>query len=137
VDFGVTLQIAKADRKSRTITGWAAVVTRDDGSQVIDSDDHVLPVEVLKRGVQDAFAEGGGTGRVDVNHKQDGTENTADLVESFVVTKANRKALGLGDSGREGWIATIRVDDPEIIARIESGELTELSLSGEATGVWV
>ena len=132
--FQVRMKIEKTDAKARTVTGWAAVVTRDDGQVVVDSDDHVIPVAILKRAVQDLFAEEGGSGKVGVNHEEKGK---ADLVESFVVTKENRKALGLGDSGREGWIATLRVTDPETIARIESGELTELSLSGVATGEWV
>lgn len=131
--FTVSLALDKslANQATRTVTGWAAVVTRDDGQQVVDHDDHIIPVEVLKRAVQDAFRESGGAGRIDVNHEG---ETAADLVESFVVTKENRKALGLGDSGREGWIATIRISDPDVIARVQSGELTELSLKGTAEG---
>lgn len=134
--FEVSLKLEKAlaNPTARTVTGWAAVVTRDDGSQVIDSDDHIIPVEVLKRAVQKAFAESGGAGRIDINHEG---ETAADLVESFVVTKENRAALGLGDSGREGWIATIRITDPAVIARVQSGELSELSLKGTAKGRFI
>lgn len=135
MDITVSIQLDKSltDKQARTVTGWAAVVTRDDGQPVIDSDDHIIPVQVLKRAVQDAFAEESGAGKVGINHEQRGM---ADLVESFVVTKENRKALGLGESGREGWIATLRITDPDVIKRIDSGELTELSLSGTATGEW-
>ena len=131
--FAVSLNLAKVDARARTVTGWVAVVTRDDGSPVIDSDDHMIPVDVLKRAVQDAFAENPGKGRVGVNHEKR-SQGSADLVESFVVTKENRKALGLGESGREGWIATLRISDPEVIKRLESGELRELSLKGVARG---
>jgi hypothetical protein len=109
------------------------VVTRDDGTPVIDADDHLIPVSVLKRAVQDAFATNSGGGKVGINHEK-GEQGSADLVESFVVTKENREALGLGDSGREGWIATLRISDPKVIDRIESGELRELSLKGMAKG---
>ena len=131
--FAVSLTLDKslANETARTVTGWAAVVTRDDGNPVIDADDHIIPVDVLKRAVQKAFADQGGAGRIDINHEGD---TAADLVESFVVTKENRAALGLGDSGREGWIATIRISDPEVIRRVQSGELTELSLKGTAKG---
>lgn len=133
IPFSVDLKLEKSltNPTARTVTGWAAVVTRDDGQQVIDGDGHIIPVEVLKRAVQKAFTEAGGAGRIDINHEG---EAAADLVESFVVTKENRAALGLGDSGREGWIATIRISDPAVIARVQSGELSELSLKGTAKG---
>ena len=136
VDYSVKftdITVSKQDN-SRVVTGWAAVVTGDDGEQIVDLDDHVIPVNVLKRAVQDAFAEQGGEGRVDVNH--DG-EGRMDLVESFVMTKARRKAFGFGDSGREGWIASVRVTDPKDIAELDSGELKEFSLSGSGSGTWV
>lgn len=131
--FDVTLNIAKADTRERTVTGWAAIVTRDDGTPVIDADDHIIPVDVLKRAVQRAFVDSSGKGKVGINHERK-AQGSADLVESLVVTKELRKALGLGDSGREGWIATLRVTDPKVIERIQSGELRELSLKGVARG---
>ena len=61
--FNLSIELAKADAKSKTVYGWAAVVTRDDGTPVIDADDHLIPIDVLKRGVQDAFAENPGSGK--------------------------------------------------------------------------
>jgi hypothetical protein len=136
VDFRIrVLKTSKPSPKERTITGWAAVVTRDDGKPVIDSDDHRIPVEVLKRAVQNSFARASGAGKVGVNHEK-GKRGSGDLVESLVITKEVREAFDLGTSGREGWIASIRVTDPKLIKQIDSGELAELSLKGAAKGKW-
>lgn len=127
----IKIELKKADAQSRTITGWAAVVTGEDGVPIIDSDDHVIPIAVLEKSVHQAFANTPGRGRVGVNHEERGK---ADLVESFVLTAEKRAALGLGESGKEGWIVTLRVRDPEVIRRVESGELRELSLKGIGKG---
>jgi hypothetical protein len=132
VPFEITIPVEKYDRKTRTITGWAAVVTGDDGTPLIDSDGHLIPVDVLKRGVQDAFSEQGGKGRVDINH--DGIP-VASLVGSFVLDNETRQKMDLGTSKREGWMVQIRApDDPSVTDRLESGELGELSLKGTAQG---
>lgn len=144
VPFSVTLQVQKVEKPSvtvRHITGWAAVVTRDDGVQVIDDDDHITPVNILKRAVQDAFIEAGGGGRVDVNHENG--EGASDLAESIVVSNELKVEMNkrspefFGSSKREGWIATVRVTDQPTIERIDSGELLEFSLKGRAIGRWV
>lgn len=141
-EVGVTLQIAKVDRsqpKVRTITGWATITRRDDGNVVVDADEHILPVQVLKRAVQEAGLDAGAD-MVGVNHELD-ERGAGGLAESFVFTNELKKAINsqnpdvpfFGPSRREGWMAVIRVTDPAIIDRIDSGELSELSLLGEAT----
>jgi len=133
----VSFKLEKVDHKARTVTGWAAIVTGDDGQPIIDQDDPPMqiPVAVLKRAVQDAFARQSGTKAVGINHEVS-ERGSADLVESIVITKELREAFELGTSGREGWIATVRVTDPKVLDRVESGELAELSLKGEARGRW-
>jgi hypothetical protein len=127
------MEIAKSSVPDRTVTGWVTVVTGDDGQPIIDEEDHLLPVMVLEKAVQRAFARRSGQGAVGINHKPE-HRRSADLVESFVVTAEKRAALGLGEGQREGWIATIKVSHPEPIRRVDSGELKELSLKGLGTG---
>lgn len=132
-DCSIKMDISKIDTDQRLVTGWVAVVTDETGFPIIDSDDHIIPVIELEKAVHEAFAESGGAGKGGSMHKQNGV---MDVVESFVVTMEKRKALGFGD-GPEGWIATFRVNDDDVWQKIKTGELPELSLRGEATGMWI
>lgn len=132
-DCSVKLEVKKIDHEQRKFTGWVAVVSDDAGFPIVDSDDHIIPVMELEKAVHEAFAESGGAGKGGDMHTKTGV---MDVVESFVVTVAKREALGLG-KGPEGWIATFRVNDDELWEQIKSGERPELSMRGEATGVWV
>jgi len=132
------LKLEKYDQKAKTAYGWATVTRRDDGTPLIDSDGHLIPVEVLKRAVQDAFAESSGAGKTGVNHF-DEMRGSADLVESMVFSNELKSAINnespgfFGDSKREGWMVGVRVSDPGLQKRLESGELAEFSLRGYAT----
>lgn len=129
----VNLEVKKIDQEQRLVTGWVAVVTDEAGSPIIDADDHIIPVIELEKAVHEAFAESGGAGKGGSMHRERGV---LDVVESFVVTMEKREALGLGE-GPEGWVASFRVNDNELWGKIKSGEMPELSLRGDAVGVWV
>jgi len=125
--IGVNLQIKKIDTEQRLCTGWVAITADEHGMPIIDSDDHLIPTVELEKAVHEAFAETSGKGMGGDMHQRRGV---LDVVESFVVTAAKRKALGLGE-GPEGWIATFRVNDDDLWARVKSGERPELSMRGE------
>jgi len=132
-DWSVGLEIRKINQEQHLATGWAAVVSDELGIPVVDSDGHVIPVIELEKAVHEAFANSGGAGKGGDMHE---TQGVCDVVESFVVTKRKREALGLGE-GPEGWIVTLRINDPDVWDRVKSGELAELSLRGEGQAMGI
>lgn len=126
-NFRVTIPIQKLDAKKRLVTGWASIVTSKDGVPIIDHDDDVILVDDLEKAVHELGMDGG-AGKVSDMHESDGK---ASIVESMVVSKEKREALGFG-TGPEGWIVTLKVHDDELMKQIESGEKAELSLKGRS-----
>lgn len=127
--FHVTLPVVK--RGDGLVTGWAAVVTREDGSPIIDFQGDILSVGELEKAVQRAMARSSGAGKAGDMHEITGM---ADVVESMVVSAEKREALGFG-KGPEGWVVTLRITDPDLLKQIESGEKPELSIRGRAKRV--
>ena len=52
------------------------------------------------------------------------------LIESFIVTEEKRAAMGLPDSVPTGWWVGFQVQDPEVWAKVKSGERTGFSIHG-------
>lgn len=109
------------------VTVWGSVTVDDDGQTVIDHDKDVILTEDLDEAAKQFALE---SGEVDADH--DGVIRGR-IVESITITPEKREALGLGDGKRQGWAATMRVTDPETIARVEAGELKEASIEYQAT----
>ncbi len=128
--FSVALQVQKVDQDLGLVTGWASVVTDTAGNPVVDLQGDIIPVAELEKAAQEAFADGG-RGKGGDMHERTGV---CDIVESLVLTKAKRQALQLGD-GPEGWVVTLKVNDPELKAQVKSGAKLELSIAGEAERV--
>lgn len=102
------------------VYGWASVV--DDGTQiVVDHDGDVIPARELERAVTAA-----GIGLpLDVDHRK---TRVGRIVESLWLDAAKRRALGVDETGPTGWWIGAEVTDPATIARVEAGELPELSM---------
>lgn len=124
--WNLTLPIFKRDMSEGLVTGWAAISGDKDGNPIVDLQGQILPTAELDKAARVAFSYAAG-GAGDMHERR----GLADLVESFVATKEKCDALGLG-SDKEGWIVTLKINDPELRRQIESGEKPELSLSGTA-----
>lgn len=132
--WGLKIHVSKAQATSddeATVTGWASVVTDEHGVPIIDYDGDIIPVRELEKAAQTAFVDAGGKGRAGDMHERTGV---ADIVESMVLTKEKRQALGLGE-GPEGWVVTLKVRDKQLVKDIRSGRKLELSLHGEALSI--
>lgn len=129
--FHVKLPIVKISASDGLVTGWASIITDAEGAPIIDFDLDIIPIAELEKAAQRAFTRDSGKGMAGDMHEVQGV---ADVVESFVVSKAKREALGFGE-GPEGWIVTLKINDPDLLKQIESGEKTELSIRGAAKRV--
>jgi hypothetical protein len=128
--WSLNLPIKKADAEKRLATGWASVVTAADGTPIVDHDGDIIPIEELEKAAHEAFLLGG-QGKAGDMHKRQGV---ASVVESIVLDKAKREALGFGE-GPEGWVVTLHVHDQKLWDMVKSGERMELSLRGIAERV--
>lgn len=125
--FEVRLPVAKTSVERREVTGWASIVTDENGRPIVDHDGDIIPIDELEKAAKEAFVSGG-RGKGGDMHKRTGV---ADIVESLVLTQEKRAALGLGH-GPEGWVVTLKIHDDGLWSDIKSGEKLELSIRGES-----
>ena len=113
------VEAAKAASGALRVYGWASVV--DDGARlVVDHDGDIIPPAELERAVTRALGL-----PLDVDHRKTAV---GAITESMWLDPAKRLALGIAPEGVTGWWIGGEVTDPATIARVESGELRELSM---------
>jgi hypothetical protein len=128
VDVTWTGEISKAVSDKQQIFGWASVVEVN-GEPVVDlQGDHISPEEMEKAAytyVQKS-RKGGDM------HLQDNWSpiQKSEMIESFIVTPDKREAMGLPDTVPTGWWVGFQVQDPEVWAKVKSGERTGFSIHG-------
>ena len=125
------IPIRKADTLKGLITGAASIATDANGDPVVDHDGDIIPIEELEKAVAEAMQATGGSGQVGDMHERQGV---GDVVESMVLTREKRQALGLGD-GPEFWAVTLKIHDKALLKEIAKGRKLELSINGFAERV--
>lgn len=126
-------QIIRKDKAQQIVYGWASVSV-DDGELVTDLQGDQIEPDELEKAVTDFMLnyraqEAGGSG---VMHE---TEPMCEVIASLVTTPDIVKAFGLSEKLPIGWILGLKVLDPEVWRRVESGELKALSIQGTAERV--
>ncbi len=116
------IRVAKVDEGLSTVFGWGLVTSRD-GKPYIDLQGDSIGDDVMVKAVS-AFNEsdrtaklmhvGGGIGRV---------------THSFALTEEIAKAMGL-QTRQYGWMVGVKIDDPAILQKFKTGELTGFSIAG-------
>lgn len=128
VDVTWSGEISKSVSDKQQIFGWASVVEVN-GEPVVDlQGDHISPEEMEKAAytyVQKS-RKGGDM------HLQDNWQpiQKSEMIESFIVTPDKREAMGLPDSVPTGWWVGFQVQDPDVWAKVKSGERTGFSIHG-------
>lgn len=113
------VESVKAAGGGLRIYGWASVV--DDGARlVVDHDGDIIPPDELERAAAKALGA-----PLDVDHRK---VEIGRISESMWIDPAKRVALGVPPEGPTGWWIGGEVTDAATIARVESGELRELSM---------
>jgi hypothetical protein len=121
-------EIAKADSDKQQIFGWASVVEVN-GEPVVDlQGDRISTDEMEKAGYQYVMKSRRGG---DMHLRDDWSPiQKSEMIESFIVTPEKRDAMGLPDSVPSGWWVGFQVQDPEVWAKVKSGERTGFSIHG-------
>lgn len=124
------MEIQKVDEDRQLVFGWANVAIRKDGQEVVDSQGDSIGPDDLEDAAylfNLSFRKSGEMHRGD---------SKGDLVESFVVTPAKLKALGLdGDALPLGWWVGFKVHDKDVFAKVKAGDYRMFSIQGKAKRV--
>lgn len=115
--------IFKSDPDSRIIYGWASVITKR-GEPVIDTQGDIIDAPVLVKAVTDFMID---AREAHVMHEG---EKHGIIVHSFPLVGDIAKSLGI-QCEMEGWIVGMKVS-PEVMKRVDSGELRAFSIGGAA-----
>ena len=129
----MAFEIIRKDKAQQVVYGWASVSV-DDGELVTDLQGDQIEPDELEKAVEQFMLDyraqqAGGAG---VMHE---TEPMCEVIASLVTTPDIVKAFGLGDDIPVGWILGLKVINPEVWKRVESGELQALSIQGSAERV--
>lgn len=115
--------VFKADSENRIIYGWASVISKN-GEAVIDTQGDIIEASVLVKAVTEFMID---AREAHVMHEG---QQHGIVVHSFPLVGDIAKSLGI-ESSREGWIVGLKVS-PEIMKRVDSGELKAFSIGGSA-----
>jgi len=126
MDVRIAVQISKADAKKRLVFGWANVSVTKDGEEITDLHGDIIPPDVLEKAAYNYV----------IRHREAGLEHevmgVADLAESAFIDPDKLKAMGIKDTAYEGqgWWIGFRVNDPDVWAAVEKGDLPMFSIGG-------
>lgn len=127
------VEFNKAEPDQRLATGWANVLTEEDGSPMFDREGDSVEEHELVSAVE-KFMRLPREQRLckDTHRNVVGT-----VVESLVVTKALKVAMGLPEKFPTGWLATVHVTHDPTWALVKSGEYTSFSMGGSGVRIAV
>lgn len=123
LEKSLAVAITKIDEEKNLVFGFASVVENEDGTPVVDSQGDVLTPDELEKAAYKFVLEVRKAGEM---HRR--IEGVGELVESVVLTKAKRLAMGL-TPGASGWWVGFKVA-PEVFAKVKSGEYGGFSIGG-------
>jgi cation transport regulator ChaB len=113
--------IAKSVPDERLVFGWASVV-EEDGQDVIDKQGDIISTADIEKAAYDFVLNARGAGEM---HERIGV---GQLVESVALTREKQEAMGI-KLNKSGWWLGFRVD-PDVFAKVKSGELQAFSIGG-------
>lgn len=126
IDKAFSTVIVKADADQNMVFGWASVIENADGTPAVDSQGDVIYPDELEKAAYKFVLEVRKAGEM---HRR--VEGVGELVESVVLTKAKREAMGL-PAGVTGWWVGFKVA-PEVFAKVKSGEYGGFSIGGRGS----
>lgn len=121
----MSFQILKADPHEQIVYGWGSVSVAN-GELITDLQGDQIEPDVLEKAVTEFMLDYRESG---VMH--DGS-SVGDVIASLVTTPQIVKAFGLSQDLPIGWILGVKIKDPEVWKRVQSGELQAFSIQGTA-----
>ena len=115
-------RIEKVDLNKKVAYGWA-YVSKANGEQVVDWSSQVWDIEEVRKTAHLFLTDCRTGGEMHIS------KGGATLVESIVFTKDIQDALGI-DLNKEGWFVGFRVEDDELLKKVENGDYPMFSIGG-------
>lgn len=126
-EWRADVNIKKMDDSQHLVFGWLSVAIDERGVPIQDSYDDIIPVDELEQAAYDFVLYSRAAGEM---HDLIGVGR---LVESMVFTEEKIEALGIPEGILPiGWWVGFYIDDPEVWAKIQSGEYAAFSIGGSA-----
>lgn len=119
------MRVAKIVEDEQLVFGWASVSMTKDDLLIVDSHGDVIEPEELERAAYDFMLTSRQSGE-----RHEG-ESVADVVESVFIDAKKAQAMGI-EAPHTGWWIGVKIDDPEVFARVKSGEYEMFSVEGTA-----
>lgn len=119
----------------RIVVGFMYPNAKPDGTLVVDTQGDVVTMRTLEKTIAKFMA---GPRTVGADHKRDDNNipcRQGEVLESYLLTKSRRDALGLPDDMPLGWIGAAYVEDEPTWQRVVSGELQSFSVGGRAVRI--
>lgn len=127
-NFGATPGKEGEVIEQRLVFGYANVTLQEDGTAPFDWQGDVMETEVLESAAYNFVLR---HGLANQEHEW-GTE-CGFLVESMMFTKEKMQALGIPEGTvPEGWFVGFYIPDPDVYAKVKSGEYNMFSIEGYA-----
>ena len=122
----MVFNVSKSRDDLGLVSGWANVSVNADGSIPMDWQDDLIPIEVLEKAAisfMKDFRESG------VMHEG---SSQGTVVESIVFTKEKQEAMGIpAGTVPQGWFITVKIDNPELFAKVKKGKYRMFSIQGK------
>lgn len=125
----IPVEIKKSNVDQQLVFGWANV-SMADGEMVVDSHGDTIALAELENAAYAFNLHYRATGEMHLGDVK------GELVESFMVTPEKLEKMGLEPNALPlGWWVGFHVDDPELFAKVKSGEYRAFSIQGTAKRV--
>lgn len=127
-NFGLTKGPDGAEIEQQLVFGWANVTLQEDGTTPFDWQGDIIETEVLESAAYN-FVMAHGL----ANQEHEWGTECGWLVESMMFTKDKMDALGIPPGMvPEGWFVGFYIPDPDVYAKVKSGEYNMFSIEGTA-----
>ena len=120
------MTIAKINDDEQLVFGWASVSMTKEGQLIVDSHGDVIESPELEKAAYDFMLEARQTGE-----RHEG-ESVGDVIESVFIDAKKAEAMGI-EAPHTGWWIGVKIEDPEVFAKVKSGEYEMFSIEGTAT----
>jgi len=120
------VKVAKINEDEQLVFAWANIAKTAAGELVVDSHDEVIYPEDLELAAYEYVLQFSDMGVDHIGEAQ------GHLVESLMLTKEKAAAMGISGPVPEGWWVGYHIPDPDLFAKVKSGEYPMMSIQGVA-----
>lgn len=130
-----SMRIAKLDDEKRVVTAIVSVVSKGDGTPIVDRDGDVIDIDDLEYAFAEAFARGGARMGGEMHEDIGGAHVIHHMTLSSGEWTGLAEAMSIPEMAKawEVGIAKFFIEDDGLWERVKSGALPELSIAGTAT----